>query len=49
VLQPVHDVIDSLPETRKREVFCPDVGDVHQALLGHMRQRLLEIGEVFFG
>ena len=49
VLQPVHDVIDPLLEMRKREVLCPDLGDVIELLLGNMRESSLEIGEIFLG
>jgi len=49
VFQPVDDVIDPLLEMMKREVLGPDLGDVLEVLLGYMRERLLEIGEVFLG
>ena len=49
MLQPVHDVIDSLLEMRKREVLGPDFGGVLEVLPGDMRERPLEIDEVFFG
>jgi hypothetical protein len=49
VFQPVHDVIDPLLEMRKREILCPDPGDVPEVVLGDMRERSLEVGEVFFG
>src|ERR1700685_1511320 len=34
---------------RKPEILCSDLGDVLEVLLGDMRERSLEIGEVFFG
>ena len=49
MFQPVHDVIDPLLEMRKREILCPDPGDVLEVVLGDMRERSLEIGEVFLG
>jgi hypothetical protein len=49
MFQPVHDVIDPLPEMRKREILGPDPRDVVEMFLGDMRERSLEIGEVFFG
>ena len=49
MLQPVHDVIDSLLEMREREILGPDFGDLFDVLPGDMRERSLEIGEVFFG
>jgi len=49
VLKPVHDVIDPLLEMRQRKVFCPDLGDVIELLLGNMCESLLEIGEIFLG
>jgi hypothetical protein len=49
VFQPADDVVDPLPETRKREILCPDLGDVRAVFLGDIRERSLEIGEVLFG
>ena len=49
VFQPVHDVIDSLLEMRKREILCPDRRHVLDVFLGDMRERPLEISEVVFG
>jgi hypothetical protein len=34
---------------RKREILGPDLGDVREVFRGDMRERSLEIGEVFFG
>src|SRR6516165_830773 len=34
---------------RQREIPSPDLGDVLEVLLGDIRERSLEIGEVFFG
>jgi len=34
---------------KKREIFCPDPGDILMVLLGEQRERSLEISEVFFG
>jgi hypothetical protein len=49
VFQPVHDVIDPLVEMRKREILCPDLRHAREVLLGDMRERSLEIGEVLVG
>jgi hypothetical protein len=49
VFQPVDDVVDPLLEMRKREILCPDLSDVLEVFPGDIRQRSLEIGEVFFG
>jgi len=46
VFQPVHDVIDAFPEMRQREVRY--LGDIVDVPLADVRERPLEIGEIFF-
>src|SRR5215469_556613 len=49
MFQLVHDDVDPFPEMRKREILCLDLGDIVDVLPGGMRERSLEIGEIFFG